>query len=92
MKIKIARQRSERKRRDPFGSVDRRQSQENRGFPELVAQMVATETGDNGCERLKPVAQTDPELARIMVVWPKLSATARRMILAAVETDQEECP
>ena len=31
----------------------------------------------------------DPDLARFMMVWPKLPATAKRMILAAVAAAEE---
>jgi hypothetical protein len=30
----------------------------------------------------------DPDLARLVDAWPNLSATAKRMILAAVEADR----
>ena len=59
-----------------------------RGFPSVVAQMVATDTAENGCERLISLAETDPELARLVSAWPKLSAVVKRMILAALEADQ----
>jgi hypothetical protein len=54
----------------------------------VVAQMVATDTAENGCERLKSLAETDPELARLVSAWPKLSAVVKRMILAALDADQ----
>ncbi|MFM9961547.1 MAG: hypothetical protein ACKV2Q_10005 [Planctomycetaceae bacterium] len=53
-----------------------------------VAQKVATDTAENGCERLISLAETDPELARLVSAWPKLSAVVKRMILAALEADQ----
>ena len=49
--------------------------------------MVATDTADNGCKQLITVAETDPELARLQAAWPHLSATAKRMILAALDAD-----
>jgi hypothetical protein len=61
---------------------------EKRGFLSSVAQKVATDTAENGCERLITAAETDPELARLVSAWPKLSATAKRMILAALDADQ----
>ena len=69
----------------PFGSVDRRLCRENAGISSVVAQMVATDTPENGCERLISVAETDPELARLVSAWPTLSAVAKRMILAALD-------
>ena len=71
-----------------FGSVDRRKPQQIQGFTSFVAPMVATDTAENGGGRLMSVAETDRELARIVVAWPMLSATAKRMILAALEADQ----
>ena len=47
--------------------------------------MVATDTTENGCERWISLAETDPELARLVSAWPKLSAVVKRMILAALE-------
>ena len=69
-----------------FGSVDRRTCRENAGFSSVVAQMVATDTSENGCERLISVAETDPELARLVAAWPTLSAVAKRMILAVLDS------
>lgn len=59
--------------------------------------MVATEMEDNGCKRLSQVHESDPELRRIVADWPKLSKTAKRMILAVLQTergldDQRESP
>ena len=48
--------------------------------------MVATDTPENGCERLISVAESDPELARLVAAWPTLSAVVRRMILAALDS------
>ena len=53
-----------------------------------VARKVATDTPENGCERLISAAETDPELARVVTAWPKLSAVVKRMILAALDADQ----
>lgn len=50
---------------------------------------TATDTAENGCERLISLAETDPELARLMSAWPKQSVVVKRMILAALEADQE---
>ena len=58
----------------------------------MVAQMVATDTAENGCERLITAAETDPELARLVSAWPKLSAVVKRMILAALEADPASQP
>lgn len=46
--------------------------------------MVATEMVDNGCKRLSQVHESDPELRRIVSDWPKLSKTAKRMIVAVL--------
>ena len=51
----------------------------------LVAPMVAINTAENGCKRLITVAETDPELARVVAAWPKLSAVVKRMILATLD-------
>ena len=62
-----------------------------RGFDEQrisVAQKVATDIAGNDCERLIAVATAYPELARLVRAWPKLSATVRRTILAALDADQ----
>ena len=50
--------------------------------------MVVTDVAESACERVISVADADPDLARLLAAWPKLSATARRMILAALDTDQ----
>ena len=71
-----------------FGSEVRRKHRENKGFASVVAQMVATDIPENGCERLISAAETDPELARVVTAWPKLSAVVKRMILAALDADQ----
>jgi hypothetical protein len=54
----------------------------------VVAQMVATDTAENGCERLMSAAETEPDLARLVSAWPMLSAVVKRMILAALDADQ----
>jgi hypothetical protein len=51
----------------------------------VVAQMVVTDTPENGCERLLSMLAEQPELARNLAELPKLSPMARRMILAALE-------
>jgi hypothetical protein len=45
---------------------------------------------ENGCEPLIAAAETGPELARLVSAWPKLSSTAKGMILSAVVADQGE--
>ncbi len=72
-----------------FGSEVRRKHRENKGFLSSVAHKVATDTAENGCERLISLAETDPELARLVSAWPKLSATAKRMILAVLDAGRE---
>ena len=57
-------------------------------FPSSVAQKVATSVVENGCERLMVGDETDPELGRLVKAWANLSATAKRMILAALDADQ----
>ena len=64
---------------------------EKSGLVSSVAQKVATDTAENGCERLISLAETDPELTRLVSAWPKLSAVVKRMILAALEADEKEC-
>ena len=77
---------TQRLRREAFGSVDRRTCREIAVFSSVVAQMVATDTPENGCERLMSVDETDRELARLVAEWPTLSAVAKRMILAALDS------
>jgi len=50
--------------------------------------MVATDTPENGSERLKSAADSAPDLARIVAAWPKLSPVTKRMILAALDADR----
>ncbi len=50
--------------------------------------MVATDVAEGDCKRVISVADTDPDLARLLAAWPKLSGTAKRMILAALDADQ----
>ena len=71
-----------------YGLKIRGKPRQNKGLPSVVAQMVATDAAENGCERLISLAETDPELARLVSAWPKLSAVVKRMILAALEADQ----
>ena len=72
-----------------YGLKVRGTHRQNKGFASSVAQKVATDTAENGCERLMSLAETDPELARLVSAWPKLSAVVKRMILAALEAGQE---
>jgi hypothetical protein len=60
---------------------------EKRGSAKLVAQMVATDTAENGCERLISLAETDPDLARLVSAWSRLSPVVKRIILAALDAD-----
>ena len=55
----------------------------------MVAQLVATDTAENGCERLIAAAETDPDLARIVAAWGSLSVTVKRMILAVLDASHE---
>ena len=71
-----------------YGLKVRGKPRQNKGLASSVAQKVATDTAENGCERLISLAETDPELARLVSAWPKLSAVVKRMILAALEADQ----
>ncbi len=71
-----------------YGLKVRGKARKNADISSVVAQMVATDTPENGCERLMSLAETDPELARLVSAWPKLSAVVKRMILAALEADQ----
>ena len=71
-----------------YGLKVRGKPRQNKGLVSSVAQKVATDTAENGCERLISLAETDPELARLVSAWPKLSAVVKRMILAALEADQ----
>ena len=70
------------------GSTIRRKHRENADVLSSVAQKVATDTAENGCERLMLAAETDPDLARLVSAWPMLSAVVKRMILAALDADQ----
>ena len=56
----------------------------------MVAQMVATDMPENGCERLMSAAEADPDLARIVAAWATLSPMAKRMILAALDVSNVE--
>ena len=57
-----------------------------------VASKVALATVSDGCEPLISVAEADPQLARLIAAWPALSATVKRMILAALEAEQAHVP
>jgi hypothetical protein len=73
-----------------YGLEIRGKRRENEGFLSSVAKKVATETAENGCERLISAAESDPDLARFLSAWPKLSAVVKRMILAALDADRCE--
>ena len=66
-----------------------RNPREKRGFANSVAQKVAHDTPENGCERLIAAAETDPDLARLVASWSTLSAMVKRMILAALDASHE---
>ncbi len=70
------------------GFAIRCEHRKNRGLASSVAQKVATDMAENGCERLISVEEIDPDLARLVTAWARLSATAKRMILAALEADE----
>ncbi len=72
-----------------YGLKVRGKARKNADNSSVVAQMVATDTAENGCERLLSLAETDPELARLVSAWPKLSAVVKRMMLAALDAGQE---
>ena len=72
-----------------YGLKVRGKHRQNKGFPNVVAQMVATDTAENGCERLMLAAETDPDLARLVSAWPLLSAVVKRMMLAVLDAGQE---
>ena len=73
-----------------YGLKVRGKHRENKGFPNVVAQMVATDVVENDRERVISVADTDPDLARLVEAWPMLSAVVKRMILAALDADRGE--
>lgn len=80
-----------------FGSVDRRTGSvitdaggRSGNSLSSVAPKVATDTPENGCKPLITVAETDPELARVVAEWPTLSAVVKRMILAALDADRAD--
>ncbi len=62
----------------------------NKGSANVVAQMVATDTPENGCERVRTADETDPDLARLVSAWPLLSAVVKRMILAGLDAAQTQ--
>ncbi len=70
-----------------YGLKVRGKCRENKGLPSMVAQMVATEMAENGCERVRTADETDPDLARLVSAWPLLSPVVKRMILAALDAD-----
>jgi hypothetical protein len=52
-----------------------------------LAHSLAPESSDYAI--LAPsTSPLDPDLARLVAAWPDLSATAKRMILAALEADR----
>ncbi len=57
-----------------------------RGLAKVVAQMVATDTAENGCERLMLAAETDPDLARLVSAWPKLPPHIRATIATVLRS------
>ena len=48
--------------------------------------MVATDTAENGCERLMLAAETDPDLARLVSAWPLLPAHIRATIATVLRS------
>ena len=56
------------------------------GLPILVAQKVATDTAENGCERLMLAAETDADLARLVSAWPMLPAHIRATIATVLRS------
>ena len=73
-----------------YGLKVRGKHRGNTGVSSSVAQKVATDIAENEWERVISVDDVDPDLARLLVAWPKLSATAKRMILAALDADQPD--
>ena len=73
-----------------YGLKVRGKHRRNKGFPNVVAQKVATDTAENGCERLILAAEADPDLTRLVSAWPMLSAVVKRMILAALDASSEQ--
>ncbi len=68
------------------GSTIRRKQRENKGFLSSVAQKVATEMAKNGCERVRTADETDPDLARLVSVWPILPAPIRATIVTVLRS------
>ena len=65
-----------------YGLKVRGKHRENKGFASVVAPMVATDVSDNTCKQLTTPDDVDPELARLIAAWPKLSRNLQRAILA----------
>ena len=72
-----------------YGLKVRGKSREKRGSQSVVAPKVASETVERGCEGLVSVGHSDPDLARLLKAWPKLTATVKRMILAVLDAGQD---
>jgi hypothetical protein len=52
-----------------------------------LAYSLAHESEKGPASTPPPAGPLDADLERLIAAWPRLSATARRMILAAVEAD-----
>ncbi|MCX7420589.1 MAG: hypothetical protein NT013_13765 [Planctomycetia bacterium] len=52
--------------------------------------MVATDTQENGCERLRLDANSDPDLAQLVSNWPKLSDSIKRAVLTLVNAAAQD--
>ena len=63
-----------------------RNPREKWGLAISVAQKVATDTAENGCERLMLAAETDPDLARLVSAWPLLPAHIRATIATVLRS------
>ena len=68
-----------------YGLKVRGKHRENKGFASVVAPMVATDVSDGTCKQLTTSDDVDPELARIIAAWPKLSRNLQRAILALIQ-------
>lgn len=72
-----------------YGLKVRGKARKNADVSSVVAQMVATDAAENDCERLISAGETDPDLARLVAAWPKLTAMVKRMIMAALDASHE---